>query len=389
MSNERVSGHIYDTSSHAEIVSFYVSDAPYTKEHIYELMGQVLFVALEHGFWQENLERDYWELEDVKGIWYKNEAEYLDFLQGHSKPDMSLYSDETEEMDCMQMKQWCNILQAVTEYKHYCYDREQKVLKELLLKEADKEPFLPTGYPELDEFLGGLYKGKLVFLGARPGMGKSLFALNVVNHLMLTKDTPCLYYTLEMSKEEFCKRLFGIGGDKIYERVLDTEAPMLYVEDSTGRTVEEICKNAKMHKKKHNIGFIVIDYIQPLSLDCIENFELDCVEDFVLAYIKRRRFVFTEIAMQLKELALELDVPVLVLSTLSRVLEYRDNKRPVKEDIKVSDYGLMEEYIDLMMFLYRDYYYNRDLSYKRNDAEMIVVKNNKGPTGTVKMKWRS
>lgn len=379
-SNECVSGHLYDTSSRAEMVGFYVSDAPYTKERIYELMGQVLSVALEHGLWQECLEVDYWEIEDVKGIWYKNEAKYLDVLQKRSKPDMSLCSEDSEEMDCMQVKHWCSILQAVMEYKHYCYDREQKALKELILKEADTQPFLPTGYPELDEFIGGLYKGNLVFLGARPAMGKISFALNMVNHLMLTKDIPCLYYSLEMSKENLCKRLFDIGGDKIYERVLDTKSPALYVKDLCDWTVEEICEDAKMHKKKHNIGFIVIDYIQLLSLDCIE--------DSGANYIKRRRFVFTEIAMQLKELALELDVPVLVLSTLSRSLEYRDNKRPVKEDIKVRDYGLMEEYIDLMMFLYRDDYYNRDVDSKHNNTEVIVAKNNKGPTGTVKMNWR-
>ena len=78
----------------------------------------------------------------------------------------------------------------------------------------------------------------------------------------------------------------------------------------------------------------------------------------------------------------------MVLSTLSRSLEYRDNKRPVKEDIKVRDYGLMEEYIDLMMFLYRDDYYNRDVTSEHNNTEVIVAKNNKGPTGTVKLNWR-
>lgn len=379
-SKERVGGHIYDTSSQAEIVGFYVSDAPYTKEHIYELMGQVLFVALEHGPGQECLEMDYEEITNVKGIWYRNEDEYLDVLQGRSMPDESLYSEETDEMDSVQMKYWWSIMQSVTNYKHYCYDREQNALRELLQKENDQEPLVPTGYPKLDEFLGGLRKGDLVLLGSRPAMGKGLFAINIMNYLMLTKNIPCLYYSLQRTKESFCERLFNIGGDKIYKRVTDTGGPVLYVEDSSQMTVDKIYANARMHKKKHDIGFIIIDYIQLLSLDCIEDFDLD--------YIKRRRFVFTEIAMQLKELALELDVPVLVLSTLSRSLEYRDNKRPVKEDIKVRDYGLMEEYIDLMMFLYRDDYYNRDVTSEHNNTEVIVAKNNKGPTGTVKLNWR-
>ncbi len=380
-SNERVGGHIYDTSSQAEILGFYVSDAPYTKEHIYELMGQVLSVALEHGPRQECLEMDYEELKNVKGIWYKNEAEYLDVLQGRSMPDESLYSAKTDEMDSAQMKHWWSVLQAVANYKHYCYDREQNVLRELLQKDIDAETLISTGYPKLDEFLGGLRKGDLVLLGSRPAMGKGLFAINIMNYLMLTKNIPCLYYSLQRSKKSFCERLFNIGGDKICERVLDTETPVLYVEDSLQWTVEKIYANARMHKKEHNIGFIVIDYVQLLSLDCIE--------DFGLNYFARTRFVFTEIAMQLKELALELDVPVLVLSTLSRSLEYRDDKRPVKEDIKVRDCGLMEEYIDLMMFLYRDDYYNRDVDPEHNNAEVIVAKNNKGPTGTVKMNWRS
>ena len=219
---------------------------------------------------------------------------------------------------------------------------------------------ISTGFAELDKCLKGMRGGELLLVGGRPAMGKTSFALNIVNHLTVGKDVPCLYYTLENTKEYVEEKLKRIGGDETYERLAVSADLPLYIEDENSISMDDFCTIVREHKKKHNIEFVVIDYIQLLV----------------------ERQTFHRDISDLKKLAVELDIPIMMLSQISRDAEKRDDKRPIISDSVF--FEAIQPQVDVIMFIYRDAYYNCDTE-KPNTAEIIIAKNNNEEIETVEL----
>ncbi|HEX2851309.1 MAG TPA: replicative DNA helicase [Acidimicrobiales bacterium] len=243
----------------------------------------------------------------------------------------------------------------------------------------------PTGYVDLDERLSGLQPSALLIVGARPGAGKTSFALGMASHAAVEAHLPVLFFSLEMSHEEVTQRLLA-GEAKVEAtrlrngKLLDTdwnkishaigrlsEAP-LYIDDNPNLTVMEMrAKARRMKSRLGGLGLIVVDYLQLMT---------------GRRNAENRQVEVSEISRGLKILARELQVPVVALSQLSRTLESRADKRPMLADLRES--GSLEQDADVVLFLYRDELYNAD-SPDRGVAEVIVAKHRSGPTGTERL----
>ena len=252
-----------------------------------------------------------------------------------------------------------------------------------------KEPItgVPTGFTDLDYKTAGLHNSDLILVAARPAMGKSAFALNIATHAAIKAKVPVAIFNLEMSKSQLVKRMLCseamVDSSKIRTGKIDeedwmklatalgplSEAP-IYIDDTPGISVAEIrakCRKLKIEKK---IGLVVIDYLQLIQGSGKKD-------------LNREREI-SEISRSLKILAKELDIPVIALSQLSRAAEARQDHRPMLSDLRES--GAIEQDADIVMFLYRDDYYNPD-SDKKNIAEVIMAKHRSGSTGTVELFW--
>ena len=252
-----------------------------------------------------------------------------------------------------------------------------------------KEPItgIPTGFVDLDYKTAGLHKSDLVLIAARPAMGKSAFALNIASHAAIHAKVPVVIFNLEMSKSQLVNRILCseamVDSNKIRTGKIEeddwvklatalgplSEAP-IYIDDTPGITVTEIRAKCRKLKLEKNIGLIVIDYLQLIQGSGKRN--------------SSREQEISEISRSLKILAKELDVPVIALSQLSRAAEQRTDHRPMLSDLRES--GAIEQDADIVMFLYRDDYYNPD-SEKKNIAEVIMAKHRAGSTGTVELLW--
>lgn len=245
-----------------------------------------------------------------------------------------------------------------------------------------------TGFLSINLLMGGLRKSDLIILAARPSMGKTALALNIATAASL--KVPTLIYSLEMSKEQLGQRLIsstsrvnatriqnGTLTDKEWSNVVNTmenvERWQMHIDDTRGLTLTEIRMRAKRHRKQHGLGLIVVDYIQLIQGS--------------KEYRGNRVQEVSEISRGLKALAGELDVPILALSQLSRSVEMRADKRPQLSDLRES--GSIEQDADIVMFLYREEYYNRDEAGNQNIAELIVAKNRNGRTGSVSLHFES
>ncbi|WP_312645107.1 replicative DNA helicase [Hydrogenoanaerobacterium sp.] len=271
-------------------------------------------------------------------------------------------------------------LQRINEIIIDAYDHLQQ------LSGADKNQHLgtPTGFTQLDNMITGLNKSDLILLAARPAMGKTSFALNIATNVA-KKGRSVAVFSLEMSKEQLVQRVLSSEA-KVQSHLLRngnlatddwtrlaeaaeilSKVP-LYIDDSTGITVAEM--KARLRRMK-DLGLVVIDYLQLMSSG---------------RRIDNRVQEVSEITRGLKILAKDLNVPVITLSQLSRGPEMRglDARRPVLSDLRES--GSIEQDADLVLFLYRDEYYNKDTEDK-NIAECIVAKNRHGETDSVKMAW--
>ncbi len=252
-----------------------------------------------------------------------------------------------------------------------------------------KEPItgIPTGFVDLDYKTAGLHKSDLVLIAARPAMGKSAFALNIASNAAIHAKVPVVIFNLEMSKSQLVNRILCseamVDSNKIRTGKIEeddwvklatalgplSEAP-IYIDDTPGITVTEIRAKCRKLKLEKNIGLIVIDYLQLIQGSGKRN--------------SSREQEISEISRSLKILAKELDVPVIALSQLSRAAEQRTDHRPMLSDLRES--GAIEQDADIVMFLYRDDYYNPD-SEKKNIAEVIMAKHRAGSTGTVELLW--
>ncbi|MCQ2458782.1 MAG: replicative DNA helicase [Ruminococcus sp.] len=259
------------------------------------------------------------------------------------------------------------------------YDRLGKI------SGPDKEKFVGarTGFTLLDSITSGLNKSDLIIIAARPGMGKTSFAMNIAVNVARRSDKEVVTFNLEMSKEQLATRILStealvdsntlrngrISGDDWVN--LATSAGYLsglplYIDDTASMTVQQM--KAKLRRTK-NLGLVIIDYLQLMESTSRSD---------------NRVVVISEITRQLKVMAKELNVPVILLSQLSRAVEGRTDKRPMLSDLRES--GSIEQDADIVLFLYREAYYNKE-SQKPNISECIVAKNRHGETGTVELVW--
>lgn len=246
---------------------------------------------------------------------------------------------------------------------------------------------VPTGFVDLDYKTAGLHKSDLILVAARPAMGKSAFALNIATNAAVRANVPVMIFSLEMSKEQMANRILCseamVDSNKVRTGTLEDDdwaklaeasgiisESQIYIDDTPGISIMEIRAKCRKMKLEHNIGLVVIDYLQ-----------------LVQGSGKRgasREQEIAEISRSLKILAKEIEVPVIALSQLSRAPEQRPDHRPMLSDLRES--GAIEQDADIVMFLYRDDYYNED-SEDKGLAEVIVAKHRAGSTGTVKLVW--
>ena len=246
---------------------------------------------------------------------------------------------------------------------------------------------IPTGFSDLDYKTAGLHKSDLILIAARPAMGKTAFALNIATNAAVRAKVPVALFSLEMSKEQLVNRVLCseamVDSNKVRTGKLEEDdwvklagalGPLseseIYIDDTPGISVMEIRAKCRKLKLEKNIGLVVIDYLQ-----------------LVQGNNKRggsREQEISEISRSLKILAKEIDVPVIALSQLSRAPEQRPDHRPMLADLRES--GAIEQDADIVMFLYRDDYYNED-SEKKNIGEVIIAKHRSGSTGTVELLW--
>jgi replicative DNA helicase len=244
---------------------------------------------------------------------------------------------------------------------------------------------LPTGFKDLDRITAGLQPANLIILAARPSMGKSAFALEIANHVSVDANRPVAFFSLEMSRQEVAQRLICSRG-KVDAHAIRTgrlakddwprlaqacgklEAAPLYVDDTPALSLLELRARAQTLKRRQpDLSLLVVDYLQLMTTGRGEESRLQEV---------------SAISRGLKEIAKDLDLPVVALSQLSRAVEQRHDKRPVLSDLRES--GSIEQDADLVMFLYRDEYYERDEAddSKKGIAEVIVAKHRNGPIGS-------
>ena len=252
-----------------------------------------------------------------------------------------------------------------------------------------KEPItgVPTGFLDLDYKTAGLHNSDLILVAARPAMGKSAFALNIAANAAINAKIPVAIFNLEMSKSQLVNRMLCseamVDSNKIrtgkieendWEKLATALGPLseaqIYIDDTAGISVAEIRAKCRKLKLEKNIGLVVIDYLQLIQGSGKRN--------------ASREQEISEISRSLKILAKELDIPVIALSQLSRAAEQRADHRPMLSDLRES--GAIEQDADIVMFLYRDDYYNPDTE-KKNIAEVILAKHRAGSTGTVELLW--
>ena len=309
----------------------------------------------------EIIEQGYDPTENIDDIMNNAEKKIFNIMQDKDQKSYSLIKDV--------------LIDAFTELEQL-YNQKQHITG------------VPTGFIDLDYKTAGLHNSDLILIAARPAMGKSAFALNIATNAALKAKVPAVLFSLEMSKEQMVNRILcseamvdsnkvrtGKIDDDDWIKLADTmgdlsEAP-IYIDDTPGISINEIRAKCRKLKLEKNIGLVVIDYLQ-----------------LVQGSSKRaqgsREQEISEISRSLKILAKEINVPVIALSQLSRAPEQRPDHRPMLSDLRES--GAIEQDADIVMFLYRDDYYNED-SEDKGLAEVIVAKHRAGSTGTVKLVW--
>ena len=247
---------------------------------------------------------------------------------------------------------------------------------------------IPTGFIDLDYKLSGLQPSDLILVAARPSMGKTAFVLNIAQYVAFKKNRSVAIFSLEMSKEQLVNRLFSLESqvdaqalrtgnmkDSDWEKLIEGAGIIgqskLIIDDTPGISVSELRSKCRKYKLENDLDLIIIDYLQLMTGSVGRSSE-------------SRQQEISEISRSLKGLAREMNVPVIALSQLSRAVESRPDKRPMLSDLRES--GAIEQDADVVMFIYRDEYYNKDSEYKKQ-AEIIIAKQRNGPVGTVHLAW--
>lgn len=245
---------------------------------------------------------------------------------------------------------------------------------------------IATGFIDLDYRTAGMQPSDLVLIAARPSMGKTAFVLNIAQHVAFRLNKTVAIFSLEMSKEQLVNRMFSLESsvdaqklrtgqlnDQEWERLIESAGVIgksnLIIDDTPGISISELRSKCRKYKLEHNLSMIIIDYLQLMSGSGRSD---------------SRQQEISDISRSLKSVARELGVPVLALSQLSRAVEQRPDHRPMLSDLRES--GAIEQDADVVMFIYRDDYYDHD-SADKGVSEIIIAKQRNGPIGTVKLAW--
>lgn len=243
---------------------------------------------------------------------------------------------------------------------------------------------IPTGFIDLDYRTAGLQPSDLILVAARPSMGKTAFVLNIAQHVAFHANMCTAIFSLEMSKEQLVNRLFSLESsvdaqllrtgnlsDADWEKLVEGAGIIgdsdLIIDDTPGISISELRSKCRKYKLEHDLKLIIIDYLQLMT-----------------GPGESRQQEISNISRSLKALARELSVPVVALSQLSRQVEQRPDHRPMMSDLRES--GAIEQDADVVMFIYRDDYYNKDTDLK-GISEIIIAKQRNGPIGTVELAW--
>ena len=246
---------------------------------------------------------------------------------------------------------------------------------------------IPTGFVDLDYRTAGLQPSDLILIAARPSMGKTAFVLNIAQYVAFHEDMCTAIFSLEMSKEQLVNRLFSLEShvdaqalrtgnlsDADWEKLIEGAGVIgnshLIIDDTPGISIAEMRSKCRKYKLEHDLKLIIIDYLQLMSGSGKSS--------------DSRQQEISDISRALKGLARELSVPVIALSQLSRAVEQRPEHRPMLSDLRES--GAIEQDAAVVMFIYRDDYYNHD-SEEKGISEIIIAKQRNGPIGTVKLAW--
>jgi replicative DNA helicase len=257
-----------------------------------------------------------------------------------------------------------------------------------LHKQSGETTGIPTGFQDLDKITAGFQRNDLIIVAARPSVGKTAFALNISQNVATRADENVAIFSLEMGAQQLVMRMLCAEGNVDAQRLrtgqLEEEdwgklslamsnlsQAGIYIDDTPGIRVNDIRAKCRRLKQEHGLGIIMIDYLQLIQGNGRSS--------------DNRQQEVSEISRSLKSLARELEVPVIALSQLSRGVESRQDKRPMMSDIRES--GAIEQDADIVAFLYRDDYYNKETE-DANTIEIIIAKQRNGPTGTVKLAFR-
>ena len=255
-------------------------------------------------------------------------------------------------------------------------------------KQSGNVTGIPTGFTDLDYRTAGLQPSDLILVAARPSMGKTAFVLNIAQHVAFHEHMCTAIFSLEMSKEQLVNRLFSLEAkvdaqalrtgnlsDADWEKLVEGAGIIadseLIIDDTPGISISEMRSKCRKYKLEHDLKLIIIDYLQLMSGSGGKSNE-------------SRQQEISDISRSLKGLARELSVPVIALSQLSRAVEQRPDHRPMLSDLRES--GAIEQDADVVMFIYRDDYYNHDTD-KKGISEIIIAKQRNGPIGTVNLAW--
>lgn len=270
-------------------------------------------------------------------------------------------------------------------------------IQEILLKNVEiideasknqgKVVGIPTGFKDLDEKTSGLQRSDLIILAARPAMGKTAFALNIAQQTAIKAGSSVLIFSLEMSKEQLGQRLLAIQArvemqklktgtlerkdwDRLNMALDELHSSKIFIDDTAGISIMEMRNKCRRLKAEHGLDLVIIDYLQLMRYD---------------GKADSRQQEISALSRNLKLLAREMDCPVIVLSQLSRAPEMRQDHRPVLSDLRES--GSIEQDADIVIFLYRDDYYNPDNTEKHGICEVNLAKHRSGPTDKIELTW--
>jgi len=307
-----------------------------------------------------------------------NSATKIISMGYEEKEDAKILLDKAEHL-MFEVSQR-NLGQAFVPIKEILQDSFEKI--EDLYHRDEYITGIPTGFTEFDDMTTGFQPSELIVIAGRPGMGKTAFCMNIAQNAAIAKNTPVAIFSLEMSKSQLVQRMLcseaRVDAHNLRKgRLAESDWPTLsmaagrlssapiFIDDTAGTTSLEIKAKARRLKAQHNLGLIIIDYLQLMQNS---------------TRVENRQQEISDISRSLKSLARELNVPVIAASQLSRAVEQRNEKKPRLSDLRES--GAIEQDADLVIFIYREEYY-KPKTEKRGTAEIIISKQRNGPTGTI------